>query len=113
MWNKIETQEVKALKAKIKDLNNQLADAAVKNMNMNIEKLKTNVIVYLKNNKVLMVHDADEFIHDDDNDYVFIYKDDDLVASVKNEDVIAISTNSISLDEPVCFYTHNGNVDRL
>lgn len=111
MWNKIESQEVKELKAKVKDLNNQLADAVLKNMNMSIEKPKPSVIVYLKNDKVLRIYDADEFINDDD--YVFIYKDDDFVASVKKEDVIAISTNPISVDEPVYYYTHNGNVERL
>ena len=111
MWNKIESQEVKELKAKVKDLNNQLADALLKNMNMNIENPKTNVIVYLKNDKVLRIYDADDYLIS--QKLVEIYKGEEVVASVAKEDVIAISTNTISFDEPVYYYTHNGNIERL
>ena len=101
MWNKIESQEVKELKAKVKDLNDQLADALLKNMNMNIEKPKTNVIVYLKNDKVLQIHDADDYSIGCDDKYAVIYKGETAIASVLIEELIAISTNTISIGEPV------------
>lgn len=100
MWNKIESQEVKELKAKVKDLNDQLADALVKNMNMNIDKLKTNVIVYLKNDKVLMIYDADDYSIGCDDRYAVIYKGEKAIASVKIEELTAISINTISVDDP-------------
>lgn len=99
MWNKIESQEVIALKAKVKDLNNQLADAVVKNMNMSIEKPRTSVIVYLKNEKVLRIYDADDYVMLEA--FALIYKNKEIVASVRVEEITAISINTISIGEPV------------
>jgi len=97
MWNKIESQEVKALKEKVEDLNRQLEKALLKNINMSIEKPKASVIVYLKDNQVLRVRDTDDYSITKD-DYAMIYKGESIVASVRKEDIIAISMNDISVD---------------
>lgn len=105
MFNK-KNNKIEELRNTISHLKNRAYDAERELVIEKEKKMCTNVYVYLKNNNTITIYDADDYMLLDD--FVEISKGEEIVASVKIDDIIAISLNRISIDENQHFYTIGG-----
>jgi len=96
MFNK-KNNKIEELRNTISHLKNRAYDAERELVIEKEKKMCTNVYVYLKNNNTITIYDADDYMLLDD--FVEISKGEEIVASVKIDDVVAISLNGISINE--------------
>lgn len=89
MWNKELKEEIEKLKCD-RDIWQKRAEDFKKNP-------KNNIIVYLKNNKVLIFEGADDYETDDD--YTEIWKEHLIVGSVLTSEILAIALIGLTVND--------------
>ena len=110
MWNKYKNQ-IKELEDKNRRLNDDY-----QYVNQELERIKLkesqepqkSVYVCLKNNKTITIYEADDYEISPDHPFVVIYKETVIIASIRKEDITAISNNPISVSDNQYFYTVGG-----
>ena len=89
MWNKELKEEIETLK-RDRDMWQKRAEDFKKNP-------KNNVIVYLKNDKILTFNGADDYETDDD--YTEIWKEHLVVGSVLTSEILAIALIGLTVND--------------
>lgn len=108
MWNKYKKriEELEENNRALRDrLNNELEENRIMREENSTEP-RPRVEVYLKNNNIITVYDADDYSID--NLFMLIKKDNQIVASIRTEEVVAISMNPMGVNEARPVYTLDG-----